>query len=88
MSSNRGSFIRFLNTPGHTGGCVCIQMGDCLFTGDVMINGVKPNTKLPGGNQTLMEQSLHLLQARFGGSSTKVYAGHGDPFNFDEHRMS
>ena len=70
--------IAAMHTPGHTEGSTCFYLASetALFTGDVLFKGNIGRTDLPGGDKTLMEQSL----ARVAGKppDTRVYPGHGE----------
>lgn len=50
--------INFLHTPGHTPGSQCIRVGNHLITGDTLFIGGCGRGDLPGGNPTLLFQSL------------------------------
>ncbi len=62
-------------TPGHTPGCVCLQMENALFTGDTLFAGSCGRTDLPGGNGRMLMQSLQQLCALE--EDFSVYPGHG-----------
>lgn len=69
--------IRVIHTPGHTPGSVCYDCGNFLLTGDTLFSNSIGRCDLPGGDESLMRQSLALLR-RFPPSTT-IYAGHGEP---------
>jgi glyoxylase-like metal-dependent hydrolase (beta-lactamase superfamily II) len=73
------SRIRMLSTPGHTPGSICVAIGDCLFTGDTLLENERTRTNLPGGDAEALRRSVTLLLSQFS-PSTIVYPGHGDPF--------
>ena len=75
----RGVQLRFIPTPGHSPGSICIAVGNLLFTGDCLLPNVKRVTKLPGGDKAALRKSLALLLDTFDGE-TLVYPGHGEPF--------
>lgn len=50
-----------LHTPGHTPGGVCIQVDDCLFTGDTLFCGSCGRTDFPSSNPQDMMASLRRL---------------------------
>jgi hydroxyacylglutathione hydrolase len=61
-------------TPGHTPGCVCYQIGDNLFTGDVLFaEGCGICFDVPGAHA--MFDSLEYLKARLK-PQTRIYPGH------------
>lgn len=66
---------RAVFTPGHNPSCVTWVIGDCIFTGDSYIPGIKTVTNLPGGNRQQAEESLKLIQELSIGRS--IYPGHG-----------
>ena len=53
--------IDVLHTPGHTSGSVCFRTDGLLFSGDTLFGDGVGRTDLPGGNQTLLGQSLARL---------------------------
>lgn len=67
--------IKIIHTPGHTKGCVCIQIGDALFTGDTLFKGSIGRTDLYGGDYNTILESLNKLKTL--DSNLKVYPGHG-----------
>jgi glyoxylase-like metal-dependent hydrolase (beta-lactamase superfamily II) len=74
-----GAEIRFIPTPGHSPGSVCISIDDMLFSGDTLMWGRKRSIILPGGNKLELEQSVDLLFRTFS-PTTQVYPGHGESF--------
>lgn len=68
--------LTVMETPGHTPGCVCFLGEDVLFAGDTLFAGSIGRTDLPGGNMTILRQSLARLAALSGDYT--VYAGHGE----------
>ena len=69
-----GGTIEVIHTPGHTKGCVCYKIGDCLFTGDTLFRGSIGRTDFPDSNQNEMLASLKKLYSIEG--AFKVYPGH------------
>lgn len=76
-------FVKFIPTPGHTGGCVCIDIENNLFTGDFLIKDVKTRTNLPGGNKNALADSFERILNTYPGN-TMVYPGHGMIFRLTE----
>jgi hydroxyacylglutathione hydrolase len=76
--------FRFLETPGHTPGSVCISVEDKLFTGDTIIKNHKTVIKFPGGSKVELMRSLDSLFLRFRDRVIAVFPGHGDPFLLEE----
>ena len=70
-----GLTIRVLHTPGHTPGCVCLQVEDVIFSGDTLFRDSCGRTDLPGGNPTEIFKSLRRLAALEG--DFRVLPGHG-----------
>ena len=66
--------IEVIHTPGHTKGCVCYKIGDCLFTGDTLFRGSIGRTDVPDSDEGEMLSSLKKLNAIEG--DYKVYPGH------------
>ncbi|MFP4026272.1 MAG: MBL fold metallo-hydrolase [Candidatus Brocadiia bacterium] len=74
------SFIRVLDTPGHTPGGICL-VGDqeqpiVIFCGDVIFAGGVGRTDLPGGNWDQLRQSIEKLMEEFP-EDTILLPGHG-----------
>ena len=66
--------VQILATPGHTAGCVCILMGDALFTGDTLFPGACGRVDLPTSNPRDMLTSLRRIAAL--PDDTRIFAGH------------
>lgn len=66
--------INIIPTPGHTAGCVCIQIGNALFTGDTLFPGACGRVDLPSSNPRDMRKSLLLLSKL--PEDTQIFAGH------------
>ena len=66
--------VTILATPGHTAGCVCIKIGNNLFTGDTLFPGACGRVDLPTSNPRAMAQSLKRIASL--PEDTVVYAGH------------
>lgn len=71
--------FNFIHTPGHSPCSIVISFDKFLFSGDLMINGLKTVTRNPGGDKALLKKSLDLIQNTFA-SDTVVYPGHGECF--------
>ncbi|MBE6032494.1 MAG: MBL fold metallo-hydrolase, partial [Clostridiales bacterium] len=67
--------LKFIHTPGHTPGGMCIYVGDTLFSGDTLFARSVGRTDFPLGSMTQLTASirekLFLLP-----DDTKVYPGH------------
>ncbi|MEG2229009.1 MAG: MBL fold metallo-hydrolase, partial [Odoribacter sp.] len=71
--------IYFYNTPGHSSGSICIKIKNYLFTGDTLMENMKTPTKLPGGDQLLLQLSLDFIVCNFP-KDTIIFPGHGNSF--------
>ncbi|MEN2994656.1 MAG: MBL fold metallo-hydrolase [Thermodesulfovibrio sp.] len=67
--------VKFLHTPGHSPGSMCIYTDGYLFTGDTLFAGSVGRTDLIGGNMEKLLNSLKKL-ASFP-PDTLVLPGHG-----------
>lgn len=61
-------------TPGHNPSCITWLIGDCLFTGDSYIPGIKTVTNLPGADKKLATESEERLIKL--GNRYKIFPGH------------
>jgi hydroxyacylglutathione hydrolase len=52
-------------SPGHTAGCLTVEMPRMLFTGDTLIKDEKTVVKLPGGNGASLAKSLKFIFETF-----------------------
>lgn len=77
--------VTVLHTPGHTPGGVCLQVQDCLFTGDTLFCGSCGRTDLPSSSPQDMLASLRRL-AQLKGDFT-VYPGHDRHTTLEEERQ-
>jgi glyoxylase-like metal-dependent hydrolase (beta-lactamase superfamily II) len=66
--------LTFVHTPGHTPGSQCVQVGDCLITGDTLFIGGCGRSDLPGGEPERLFQSLSKIAKL--PSSLRVCPGH------------
>ncbi len=66
--------VKTWTTPGHTAGCVCIQIEDALFTGDTLFPGACGRVDLPSSNPRDMLASLRKIAAF--PDDTRLFAGH------------
>jgi hydroxyacylglutathione hydrolase len=67
-----------LHTPGHTEGSTCfyLRREGALFSGDLLFKGNIGRTDLPGGDPTVMAESLSRIASSLP-ADTRVYPGHG-----------
>ncbi len=66
--------VRIMATPGHTPGCQCFHVGNDLFTGDTLFVDAIGRTDFPGGNSSIMFQSLARIKAL--PDATMIWPGH------------
>lgn len=78
-----GQIFKFINTPGHTPGSICILFRDAIFSGDTILNSLKTITKLPRGSKKDLKISINKIK-RVTQKTQIVYPSHGDPFPFNE----
>lgn len=76
--------VEFFEAKGHTDASICFNLGTDLFVGDVMIKGHKTSTRFPNGSKKELENTLNYLFERFDTGITRVFPGHGDPFQLCE----
>ncbi|MDI9493635.1 MAG: MBL fold metallo-hydrolase, partial [Bacillota bacterium] len=73
-----GLEIKFVFTPGHTPGGMCVYVGDSLFSGDTLFARSIGRTDFPGSSfaalKKSIEEKLYTLPA-----DTMVYPGHMEP---------
>ena len=78
--------IRFYSTPGHSEASIIFAVGEFLFTGDVLINGLKTVTNLPTGSKEKLKETLNVFR-KLQGAGLMVYPGHGDSFELDSYNL-
>jgi glyoxylase-like metal-dependent hydrolase (beta-lactamase superfamily II) len=64
-------------SPGHTTGCLTVEMQRMLFTGDTLIKDEKTVVKLPGGNGASLAKSLKFIFEAFPPECI-LFPGHGE----------
>ncbi len=72
-----GKEARFLHTPGHTPGSMCIFIENMMFSGDTLFAGDTGRVDLPGGDPYAMRRSLREIYYMSG--DYIVFPGHGEP---------
>ena len=65
-----------LHTPGHTGGSVCWQCAEMLYTGDTLFHMSRGRTDFPGGSDAQMLESFRRLKQLE--NDYRVLPGHND----------
>lgn len=71
-----GMDVRYILTPGHTKGGMCILLDNILFTGDTLFKGSYGRFDLKSGNYMELVSSLNYLRKL--DKDILVLAGHGD----------
>lgn len=71
-----GHLVRFIFTPGHSYGSVCIEIDGCLFTGDTIMP-YKPYFNGRDSNQDDWNKSIEKLKSLYP-NDIIIYPGHGD----------
>lgn len=80
----QGIEIKLMITPGHTVGCICVQIGDVLFSGDSLMKDYPVACTGPGGSKTGWENiSKPKLKAL--PPDILVYPGHFEGFKLSEY---
>jgi len=77
--------IRILETPGHSPGCICLEINGALFTGDTLFAYSIGRTDLPGGSYREIIRSIKEKLLTYP-DQTDVYPGHGPPTTIGEER--
>ena len=67
--------VQFLYTPGHTDDCICILIGDAVFTGDTLLIGGTGRTDFQNGSSQDLYNSIW-KKLMILSDSTKVYPAH------------
>ena len=79
--------IKIINTPGHTPGGVCYEVGKHVFVGDTLFKGSVGRTDLPGGNWDNLRNSLsHLVNTV--NHEKIIHSGHGEDTKLKHELMS
>ena len=78
-----GTKIRFIKTPGHSPGSICIEYEGILFTGDTILKNVPTRCNLPGGDRVALAQTIASIEKEYN-NSYKIFPGHGPTFSFSE----
>lgn len=78
----QGNAIKFVSTPGHSMGSICIDLEGRLFTGDAIMQS-KPYINRRNGSKELFIESKIKIQSTYR-SDTLVYPGHGVVFRLKD----
>ena len=68
--------IKVIATPGHTPGCLCFIFGEEMITGDTLFRDSIGRSDLPGGNSSVLFDTLARLVSL--DTDYVIYPGHGD----------
>jgi glyoxylase-like metal-dependent hydrolase (beta-lactamase superfamily II) len=81
--------LHVLFTPGHSPGSVCFYNKENKFViaGDVLFNGSVGRTDLPGGDFTILEESIRTKLFTLP-EDVVVYPGHGESTTIGDERKS
>jgi len=71
-----GAKIRAIHAPGHSQGSICFQMGNYLFSGDVLMRRDVGRADFQNSSKEDLMRSVRRLYSLFP-DSTIVYPGHG-----------
>ena len=72
-----GEQLTVTEVPGHTPGCIILDSGELLFTGDtVFAGGGYGRYDLPGGDGSMLVQSIGAIMRIAG--ERRILAGHGE----------
>ena len=74
----RGYLIKFIPTPGHSIGSICIDIEDNLCTGDTIMQ-YKPYINKRNGDLELYKRSIQCILNTYP-PETNIFPGHGIPF--------
>lgn len=77
-----GVDIRFVLTPGHSCGSMCININGWLFTGDTIMP-YKPYLNGRDSNEEDWKKSIEMISLQYT-SVTKLYPGHGKSLTLGE----
>jgi len=74
-------------TPGHSPGCMCIQIDDLLFTGDFLMADYTTPTNLPNSNKRDFIISTEFLENYVLPKVNYVFSGHGSILNLNKNNV-
>ena len=77
-----GHDIKFILTPGHCYGSMCIDVDGMLFTGDTIMP-FKPYFNGRDSNEEDWNSSIDLIMSKYKGN-TLIYPGHGAKLSLEE----
>lgn len=77
--------IKFIPTPGHSMGSICMDIEKLLFTGDTIMLS-KPYVTKRNGSKKQYRESIALILNMIDGEQM-VYPGHGDFFYLKDYQL-
>ena len=78
--------MKFIHTPGHTPGSMCIKIDKHMLTGDTLFAGSMGRTDFYGGDYKKMEKSLKRLKNQ--DDNITIYPGHGPNTTLKTEKMT
>ena len=78
--------LKFIHTPGHTPGSMCIKIDNHMLTGDTLFAGSIGRTDFYGGDYKKMEKSLKRLKNQ--DDNITIYPGHGPNTTLKTEKMT
>lgn len=81
----QGHEIKFVPTPGHSLGSICIDLEGQLFTGDAIMQS-KPYINKRNGSKELFFESVRKIIETYT-AETLIYPGHGEVFQLKEYQQ-
>lgn len=81
----QGHSFKFVYTPGHSMGSVCILVEGMLFTGDTVMQ-TKPYINKRNGSKERFKESIAMILSKFDGEQT-IYPGHGEVFKLKDYNQ-
>lgn len=80
----QGREIKFVPTPGHSLGSICIDLEGQLFTGDAIMQS-KPYINKRNGSKELFFESVRKIIETYT-AETLIYPGHGEVFRLKDYQ--
>jgi len=81
----QGHSFKFVYTPGHSMGSVCVLIEGMLFTGDTVMQS-KPYINKRNGSKEKFKESIEMILNRFDGNQL-IYPGHGEVFKLKDYNQ-
>lgn len=81
----QGHSLKFVYTPGHSMGSICILVEGMLFTGDTVMQ-TKPYINKRNGSKEKFKESIEMILDMFDGNQV-IYPGHGDLFKLKNYNQ-